>query len=71
MNHPVISNAEEYRLLIEGDLLGLIREAMALEREYIDSEEYSDRRETLQERLYDLYQEIGWSVVYGLKDLPF
>ena len=71
MSKSVISSVEEYRLLIEGDLLALIRQAIELEQAPIDSEEYSHRREALQAQLYDLYQEIGWSVVYDMKDLPF
>ena len=71
MNTHTVSTVEEYRLLIEGDLLLLIREAIELEREHVNSEEYSHRRVNLESRLYDLYQEIGWSVVYDLKDLPF
>lgn len=71
--HPTqaISTVEAYRLLIEGDLLALIRQAIDLEREQLDSEEYSDRRQNIQNQLYDLYQEIGWSVVYDMRELPF
>ena len=71
MSKSVISNVEEYRLLIEGDLLALIRQAIDLDKEYGNSEEYSHRREELEEQLYNLYQEIGWSVVYDMKELPF
>ena len=71
MSKSVVSSVEEYRLLIEGDLLKLIHQAIELEREHIDSEEYSRRREALQAQLYDLYQEIGWTVVYDLRELPF
>ena len=38
-------SVEEYRLLIEGDLLDLIRQAITLQRDYNDSEEYSQQRE--------------------------
>ena len=66
-----INTHESYRLLIEGELLSLVREAIALEAAYINSEEYSDHRQCLENKLYDLYQEIGWSVVYDLNQLPF
>ena len=66
-----ISSAEEYRVLIEGDLLKLVRQAVLLEQEYGDSEEYSSRRQALENQLYDLYQEIGWSVVYDVRECPF
>ena len=71
MSKSVVSSVEDYRLLIDGDLLDLIRQAMDLDREYIDSEEYSDRRQNLENQLYDLYQDIGWAVVYNFKNLPF
>ena len=67
----VINTVEEYRLLIEGDLLELIRQAIELEKKYLNSEEYSNRRQNLENQLYDIYQEIGWSVVYDMKELPF
>ena len=71
MSKRIVNSAEEYRLVIEDDLLALIREAIALQEDYRDSEEYSRRRAKLEDRLYDLYQEIGWSVVYDIKSLPF
>ena len=71
MSESVISTVEEYRLLIDSDLLELIQKAIELEKEYINSEEYSVHRQNLEDRLYDLYQEVGWSVVYEFKDLPF
>ena len=71
MSQSVISSVEEYRLLIEGDLLELIRQAIALEQAARDSEQYSERRADLEHQLYDLYEEIGWSVVYDLKECPF
>ena len=71
MSKRIVNSAEEYRLVIEDDLLALIREAIALQEAYRDSEEYSRRRAKLEDRLYDLYQEIGWSVVYDIKSLPF
>jgi len=71
MSKSVINSAEEYRLLIDHDLLGLIREAIALEKSYINSKAYSNKRCELENRLCDLYQEIGWSVVYDMKECPF
>ena len=71
MSKSVVSTVEEYRLLIEGDLLDLIRQAIELEQQCRESAEYSDKRCELEHRLYDLYQEVGWSVVYELKALPF
>ena len=67
----VINTVEEYRLLIEGDLLELIRQAIELEKKHLNSKEYSNRRQNLENQLYDIYQEIGWSVVYDMKELPF
>ena len=71
MSQSVVSSVEEYRLLIEGDLLALIQQAIELEKDYRNSEEYSEHRQALENRLYDLYQEVGWSVVYELNGLPF
>ena len=71
MSKRIVNSAGEYRLVIEDDLLALIREAIALQEDYRDSEEYSHRRAKLEDRLYDLYQEIGWSVVYDIKSLSF
>ena len=67
----VISSVEEYRLVIEGDLLALIRQAIELEKKQLNSKEYSKRQAKLVDQLYDIYQEIGWSVVYDMKELPF
>ncbi len=69
--NKTVSSVEEYRLLIDGELLDLIRQALDLETEKNDSEAYSNRRQDLENQLYDLYQEIGWSVVYDMRELPF
>ena len=66
MNH-IINNANQYQLFIDHELRGLIESALALEQAHINSEEYSDQRAGLENQLYDLYQEIGWSVVYEIK----
>ena len=66
MNH-IINNANQYQLFIDHDLRHLIESALTLEQAHTQSEEYSDQRAALENELYDLYQEIGWSVVYEIK----
>ena len=66
MNH-IINNANQYQLFIDHDLRRLIESALTLEQAHTQSEEYSDQRAALENELYDLYQEIGWSVVYEIK----
>ena len=71
MNKPIINSAERYKLFIEDDLLDLIQQAIALENTLQQAEDYSEQKATLENRLYDLYEDIGWSVVYDLRQLPF
>ena len=70
MSHTV-QTVEQYQLLIEEDLLDLVQQAIALESSVHQEEDYSDKKCALENKLYDLYQEIGWSVVYKIKELPF
>lgn len=71
MNKSVINSAESYRLLIEGELLRLIREVIELEIQHEKTKAYRKRRDRLENKLYDLYEQVGWSVVYQLKQSPF
>ena len=71
MSKLVVNTVEQYRLLIDGDLLDLVRQCIALQQAVLDSEEYSDKRDALENKLYDLYEEVGWSVVYEMNELPF
>lgn len=70
MSHT-IQTSEHYQLMIKGDLLNLVKQAMDLERSALKAENYSRKKEKIENELYDLYQEIGWSVVYDMKELPF
>jgi hypothetical protein len=68
MSHTTQTHAT-YCLSINDDLQVLIEEAIALEQQVKDAKEYSEKRQDLENRLYDLYQDIGWSVVYDMKGL--
>jgi len=70
MSHT-IHTVERYHLLIEGDLLKLVRQAMALEKGLIKAKDYQAKKVEIENKLYDLYQEIGWSVTYQMDELPF
>ena len=70
MSHT-IQTIERYRLMIEGDLLNLVKQAMDLENSALKAKNYSRKKAQIENELYDLYQEIGWSVVYDIKELPF
>ena len=71
MSKKTIHTAKQYQLVIEGELLDLFREALELEQAVCDSEPFSNRRANLEEKLYHLYEDIGWSVVYDFNTLPF
>ncbi len=66
-----INSSEAYHFLIDTDLLNLVKAAIELEAACLDEARYSEKRKALENRLYDLYQEIGWSVVYDIQGIPF
>ena len=75
--HRIICSARGYRVLVEEELLDLIREAVALDAScYSEGACYRSRESRLkryeeQERLSDVYREIGRLVVEAMKELPF
>ena len=71
MSKVVVSDSGSYQLFLDEDLKALIDRAIAVEQEHLHSEEYSARRQELEHQLYDLYGEVGWSVVYEFKESPF
>ena len=66
-----IQTVERYRIVIEEDLLALVKQAIELEQRYKQAKDYSDKKQELEDQLYDLYSDIGWAVVYDIKELPF
>ena len=60
-----------YTLTVDEDLLRDIEQALRLQAEQELVECHSDEWHRLQDILNDVLHDIGWSVVYEFKDLPF
>jgi hypothetical protein len=62
---------EQYTVALDEDVVGLLKQAIELEAQLKQEECWSDRWEQLNEERNEVLQQIGWSIEYEFKQLPF
>ena len=62
---------EQYTVVLDEDLIGLLKQAMELQEQLKQEECWSDRWDQLNDERNEVLRQIGWSIEYEFKQVPF
>ncbi len=65
------NTTKQLTITLDQDLEWNIQRAMALEEEQKQYDGHDDKWQIIQDELNEVYYEIGFSIVYDIKQLPF
>ena len=62
---------ERYSIALDEDMIVLLRQAIELQEQLKQEECWTDRWDQLNEERNEVLQQIGWSIEYDFKQVPF